>query len=104
MAKSKGRKTQNPNIATLVESLVSECRTPAHLLELYYWSTEPELLPIIRGFAALPRGTRAQLETFLHATDPESVSAAIDTDGDIRLTPNRDRPCPKASPNGPRHA
>ena len=104
MAKSKGRKAHHPSIGALVESLVSECRSPAHLLELYYWSTEPELLPIIRGFAALPSGTRSQLEAFLHATDPETVSAAIETDGDIRLTRNGARPFAKASPNRPRHA
>jgi hypothetical protein len=58
------------------------------LLELYYWSTEPKLLPIIRGFAALPSETRVQLEAFLDAANPKSVSAAIETDGHIRLTSN----------------
>jgi hypothetical protein len=104
MAKSKGRKTHHPSIGALVESLVSESRSPARLLELYYWSTEPELLPIIRGFAALPSGTRVQLEAFLHATDPETVSAAIETDGDIRLTRNGARRFAKAPPSRPRHA
>ena len=104
MAQSRDRKTDNPNIGTLVELLVSECRNPAHLLELYYWSTEPELLPIIRGFAALPSGNRVQLEAFLHAANPELVIAAIETNGDIRLTPNGASPFAKASPNRRRHA
>jgi hypothetical protein len=78
MAHSKHRKTDHPNIGTLVELLVSECRNPARLLELYYWSLEPGLLPIIRRCAALPDRTRVQLVDFLHASVPESVGTAIE--------------------------
>jgi|tagenome__1003787_1003787.scaffolds.fasta_scaffold17853219_2 hypothetical protein len=92
MTQSNHRKVHTPKTETLVETLVSECRDPARLLELYYWSTEPELLPIIRGFASLPSGTRALLEAFLRTTDTKSVSAEIKMDGRICLTPEGDRP------------
>jgi hypothetical protein len=78
-----------PRTGDLIDSLVSECRDPARLLELYYWSIEPELLPIIRGFASLPIETRARLEAFLLASEPKSISAKTGPSGQIRLTPKR---------------
>jgi hypothetical protein len=86
MAQSENRKT-DPHAGELIDTLVSECRDPARLLELYYWSTEPELLPIVRAFAAFPNETRKRIETFLRTTQPKSVSAEIGADGQIRLLP-----------------
>jgi hypothetical protein len=104
MAPSKNRNTDNPNIGSIVESLILECRNPGRLLELYYWSTEPELLPVIRGIAALPVGTRVQLEAFLHASGPGSVSAVVESDGHLRLTAKDVRAFAKMSSNRRRHA
>ena len=56
---------------------------------MYYWSTEPELLPIIRGFALMPTETRAALEAFVRGTDPNEIGAEVESNGQIRLTPNR---------------
>ena len=77
----------SPQVRRLIKAMVSECQNPVRLLELHYWSTEPELLPIIRGFALLPSQTRATLEAFIRGTDPNGVSAEIDAGGQIRLTP-----------------
>jgi hypothetical protein len=74
---------------SLIGALVSACRDPARLLELYYWSTEPELLPIIRGFASLPDETRGHLEAFLLSTEPKSIVAKFGPNGQIRLSPTR---------------
>ncbi len=73
------------DLAALSKALILECHEPARLLELYYWSTEPELLPIVRGFAALPADTRAMLEAFLRVNEPPKVKATIDPTGGIRL-------------------
>src|ERR1700688_489352 len=86
MPRLKDRKTNNRHASELVDTLVSVCSDPARLLELYYWSTEPELLPIIRGFASLPSETRVMLERFLLVDDPKSVIADIEATGVIRLT------------------
>jgi hypothetical protein len=51
--------------AELVNMLAAECCDPARLLELYYWSTDPELLPIIRKFASLSREARSAVERIL---------------------------------------
>lgn len=69
----------------IVDAILSECRDPARLLELYYWSTDPELLPIIRGLASLPSETRLQLGAFLSATHPERVSVTTGAHGGICL-------------------
>jgi len=82
-------RTRSSRTGNLIGALVSECRDPARMLELYYWSTEPELLPIIRGFASLPNETRAQLEAFLLAAEPKSIVAKIGANGQIRLAPKR---------------
>jgi hypothetical protein len=70
--------SQTATTAELIDTLVAECRDPARLLELYYWSTEPGLLPIIRGFASLPRETRARLEQFLWPAEPAAASLEIE--------------------------
>ena len=66
------------------------------LLELYYWSTEPDLLPVVRAFALLPSETRARLETFIRSADPNAVRAKLGRDGQIRLTSNRQGEARKA--------
>jgi hypothetical protein len=82
-------RTRSSRTDDLIGALVSECRDPARLLELYYWSTEPALLPIIRGLVSLPNETRAQLQAFLLSAEPESIIAKLEADGQIRLAPGR---------------
>lgn len=84
-------KPRAPKAEELVNAILSECRDPARLLELYYWSTEPELLPIIRSLASLPIETRQQLGAFFSATDPEHVNATTGAHGGICLVPSDGR-------------
>lgn len=83
------RKAQCASTAELIDQLVAECRDPARLLELYYWSTEPGLLPIIRGFASLPRETQARLELFLWPAEPSAANTQIAKTGHRRTTSRR---------------
>jgi hypothetical protein len=81
----------DPSTRKLINALVSECQHPVQLLELYYWSTEPELMPIIRAFARMSNATRATLEDFIAGTDPSDLTAEIEKNGQIRLTQGRGR-------------
>jgi hypothetical protein len=76
----------DPHTRTIIKALFAECRQPARLLELYYWSTEPELLPIIRQLAQMPARSRAALETFVRNTDPNTVHVEVESDNQVRLT------------------
>jgi hypothetical protein len=87
----------------LIASLVSACDS-ALLLELYYWSIEPDFLPIIRGIASLPPETRKRLRSFLDAADPKSIFTEIDTDGSIRLIANDDHVLARTRSNRRKHA
>jgi hypothetical protein len=71
----------------LVRALVAGCGSPAHVLELYYWSREPGLTDVIRGIVAMPEETRAALETFMAISrDTKSVVATLDRCGVLSLT------------------
>lgn len=75
-----------PDIETMFSSLISECRDPSRLIELFYWSTEPDLLPIVRAFVGLPPAAQTQIRTFLQATPPDRVHAEIDAEGNLKLS------------------
>lgn len=96
-----GNRPRVSKAGQIVNAILTECEDPARLLELYYWSTEPELLPLIRGLASLPSETRRQLGAFLRATDPALVSAMTDANCGICLVPT-DEPGP-AAPCSKRH-
>jgi hypothetical protein len=59
------RKIDTTTTGELIRTLVAECPDPERLLELYYWSTEPELLLLLRKLASLSRDAREQLERSL---------------------------------------
>jgi hypothetical protein len=57
----------------------------ARLRELYYWSSEPGFLEMIRTLAAMPETGRAAVEAFVSmAHDPSTIIASLDPQG--RLT------------------
>jgi hypothetical protein len=75
------------NLRTVLRRLAASCREPARMLELYYWSEEPELLAVLRQYVNLPEGARDALRAFLAMTAdcPETVEARLTAEGDVRL-------------------
>jgi hypothetical protein len=67
--------------------MLAECADSSRLLELYYFSREPDVLEIMRAIAALPEETRASLEAFLTVSeDPTAVAAKWDGAGRLTLS------------------
>jgi hypothetical protein len=89
MARLKEHEADGPPIRTLIEAIVVECTNPEQLLELYYWSREPKLLPTVRALASLPNETRAALEAFIADNDPNMITAKVESGGQIWLASRR---------------
>jgi hypothetical protein len=53
----------------------------AELRELLYIGEEPGFFELMRALFALPEESRAVLQNFLAASDPQAIGAAIDADG-----------------------
>jgi hypothetical protein len=67
--------------------MLTECADSSRILELYYFSREPDLLEIMRAIVALPEETRASLEAFLAMShDPAAVGAKWDGAGSLTLS------------------
>jgi hypothetical protein len=78
---------RGPGLEQLVELIMRQLDSPARVIELYYWSREPQLLDIIRSVIAMPEQTREKLEAFLSmAGDPETIAATLDNAGRLSLT------------------
>jgi hypothetical protein len=59
----------------------------ARMLELHYWSEEPELLDIMRVIVGLTDETREALHTFLtRASAAQEISAEADSAGQLLLS------------------
>jgi hypothetical protein len=101
MARSKSESDQLPK---LIQSIITECGDPVRLLELYYWSTEPDLLPIMRGFASLPSGTRSKLGAFIRNATPDGIVAQTDVEGQILLIARSRAPAVDHEGTGPGQA
>ena len=76
------------SLRTVLKRLATTCREPARMLELYYWSEEPELLAVLRNYVGLPEGARDALRAFLAMTAdcPDTVAATLTPEGDVRLS------------------
>jgi hypothetical protein len=72
----------------LLRRLVDNCRHPAQLIELYYWSVETDLVRVMQEYIALPDGPKSALRAFLSMTRhcPETVQATVTDDGQITLS------------------
>ncbi|MFL6799074.1 MAG: hypothetical protein ACJ8F3_16875 [Xanthobacteraceae bacterium] len=82
------KRAPQQDLTKLLESVVANCRNPARLLELYYYSLEPELAEVMRQFMALTPQVRATLHGFLGLAeqDPHSVSLRVNEAGEIVLS------------------
>lgn len=82
------RHSQRHELTEVLKRIVADCRHPARLVELYYWSAEPELAEVMRQYIALPDEVRAALHAFLMlvADDPGSVILRITGEGEMVLS------------------
>jgi len=73
--------------ARIIRSMLAECGDSARLLELFYFSREPDVLEIMRAIAALPEEARAALDAFLAVShDPVAITAKWDGAGRLTLS------------------
>jgi hypothetical protein len=71
----------------LVETVIRRIESPERMLELLYWSREPELLDAMRAIAAMPSAIQAKLCAFLAmAADAQSIMAELDVAGNLKLS------------------
>ena len=76
-----------PDIREVVRRLMTTIRSPARIVELYYWSQERHLRDLMRSFVMLPPRTQEVLLAFLQlTTDPGLVNASIDAEGRMILS------------------
>ncbi len=75
-------------VRAVLRDLVEVCPHPDRLLELYYWSAEPELLETLHRYIGLPDQPREALRAFLTmvADCPDSVSVHVSQNGDVTLS------------------
>ena len=75
-------------VRAVLRELVEVCPHPARLLELYYWSAEPDLLRTLQRYIGLPDQPREALRAFLTmvADCPESVRVHVSRDGEVTLS------------------
>lgn len=77
----------DPDIRAVLRRLVATIRSPARIVELYYWSQERHLREVMRAFVMLPPKTQDALTAFLQlSSDPEQVEASIDAQGRLVLS------------------
>lgn len=72
--------TERQDDATLtgvLKQLVDECQNPARLIELLYWSAEPDLAEIMRQYVGLSPECRATLYAFLLLLKLEPGAATV---------------------------
>jgi hypothetical protein len=84
----RGHKPQRSELARLLHQLANNCKHPARLIELYYWSREPELAEIMRQIVSLPEEAKGTLHAFFNLAkgDVASISVTVSADGDVTLT------------------
>ena len=82
------RRAHSSGLLQLINRLASSCENPAHVLELLYWSQEPELAEMMRSIVAMPDETKRALHAFFRLAegDLKSMSVAVNAEGDLTLS------------------
>jgi hypothetical protein len=77
-----------PKLTELLKRILEECRDPARLIELYYWSAERDLAEVMRQYIALSPEVQAALHAFLMLVkdDPGSVTVQIAPNGEMTFS------------------
>ena len=75
-------------IRGVLRELLMNSSNPSNLLEIYYWSDEPQLTEFIRQFLLLPDSARATLVAFMRMTKgaSESIRVSVGPKGEIILS------------------
>jgi hypothetical protein len=81
-------RSMKSDLKKLLRCLIRDCNNPARLVEIYYWSRQPELAEVMRQFIALPEPARAALYAFLSMAKGNSdlVTISVSPQGDITLS------------------
>lgn len=76
------------DLAVVLKQVVEECQNPARLLELYYWSAEPDLAEVMRHYVGLSPEVRAVLFAFLVLVkgDPRAATVRITANGEMTFS------------------
>ena len=80
------RRQRAPDLHRVVRSLMRHVQNPARIIELYYWSREPDLCKILLAVAAIRPSERETLGAFFKlASNREKIAAQPDSSGALRL-------------------
>src|SRR5262245_18552385 len=76
------------DVKKVLHELLDHSRDPSRMLEVYYWSTEPELADFVRQFLRLSEPARHSLMAFLSMTKEagDSVAVTIGLKGELTLS------------------
>lgn len=72
-----GRKeasSESEEIWELIRTLVLGKASAEDILEIYYWTRDPELLRMLRSVVLLPEASRRQLTEFFAESNPKYIS------------------------------
>ncbi|HVZ52175.1 MAG TPA: hypothetical protein VG986_09425 [Pseudolabrys sp.] len=81
---------RNNNAWEVIRTLVNGGADSSRLLELYYWSQEPGIVELVRAYLEMNERARLAMGNFLLSARPQSIAAALDTQGRLVLS----RPSP----------
>ena len=71
------QRQDDKTLTGVLKQLVDECQNPARLIELLYWSVEPDLAEIMRHYVGLSPERRAALYAFLLLVKVEPGAATV---------------------------
>ena len=77
---------QKEEIWEVIRTLVLGKVDASQVLELFYWSQDPELLAMLRTIVYLPDEYRRTIGGFFSKSNPNSISITIDSAGRIILS------------------
>jgi hypothetical protein len=88
--RQKSKQAQDGTAVDLAELLrhLATHHEPSRVIELYYWSREPDLTEVMRQFIALPQQAKKALRAFLHMAteDAGSVAVVVGPNGELTLS------------------
>jgi hypothetical protein len=75
-------------VKRVLHQLLEHGGDPSRILELYYWTAEPDVAQFVRQFLALSNSTRLTLATFIGMAQaaPESVHVKVGPNGELTLS------------------
>ena len=78
--------TKKPTLKEIIECIFEETTDPAHLMELYYWSIDPEVAHMVRYIMRMKPETREVIRAFQMMAEPGTVRAELNPVGTLLIT------------------